>query len=120
MHIPQMTNKNNDVQADTTVDSLEQLDNQLSAFQRDLLVEIARLESADKRSYGLAIKNQLETRYGDEINHGRLYPNLDELDEMEIINKSKIDDRTNEYLLTDTGYEYIKKRYHVLEKVIYD
>jgi len=48
---------------------------ELNSFQRDLLYCIAGLDG----SYGLGIKRAVED-YGDtEINHGRLYPNLDTL-----------------------------------------
>jgi DNA-binding PadR family transcriptional regulator len=57
--------------------------------------------------YGLAIKRQLEDYYESEVNHGRLYPNLDELVERGLVEKSELDKRTNQYALTDAGYEAI-------------
>lgn len=57
--------------------------------------------------YGLAIKRQLDSYYDSEINHGRLYPNLDRLVELEFVEKSELDKRTNQYALTDAGYEVI-------------
>lgn len=71
---------------------------QLTAFQQTILVVLA-----EETRYGLAIKRALEAYYGTEVNHGRLYPNLDELADMGLIEKSKLDDRTNEYALTDAG-----------------
>ena len=53
--------------------------------------------------YGLAIKRELEEFYGQEVNHGRLYPNLDELVEKGLAAKSERDKRTNEYAATDAG-----------------
>ncbi|ELZ20434.1 PadR family transcriptional regulator [Natrinema limicola JCM 13563] len=35
--------------------------------------------------YGLAIKRELEDYYGTEVNHGRLYPNLDELVDLGLV-----------------------------------
>lgn len=49
----------------------------------------------------------LEDYYGNEVNHGRLYPNLDELVERDLIAKSELDKRTNEYEFTDDGYELL-------------
>ncbi|WP_081927191.1 PadR family transcriptional regulator [Halobellus rufus] len=72
----------------------------LTAFQRDILKAIA-FETGTP--YGLAIKGRLENWYGEEINHGRLYPNLDELVEDGLIDKSEIDKRTNGYALTRYG-----------------
>jgi DNA-binding PadR family transcriptional regulator len=79
---------------------------ELTGFQRDLLYCIAGLEEA----YGLGIKAELET-YGDtEINHGRLYPNLDTLIDKGYLTKSSLDDRTNEYALTEEGRSLLAER----------
>lgn len=71
---------------------------ELSAFQRYILTILA-----DDARYGLAIKRELEAFYGEEIFHGRLYPNLDELVEIGFVDKSELDKRTNEYELTPVG-----------------
>jgi DNA-binding PadR family transcriptional regulator len=73
---------------------------ELTAFQRNILTILA-----EESRYGLAIKRELETYYDDEVNHGRLYPNLDDLVEMGLVEKSELDKRTNQYALTDEGYE---------------
>jgi transcriptional regulator, PadR family len=79
---------------------------ELSGFQRDLLYVIAGMEEP----YGLGIKEELET-YGDtEVNHGRLYPNLSTLIDEGYLMKSRIDDRTNRYELTDAGQELLAER----------
>jgi DNA-binding PadR family transcriptional regulator len=57
--------------------------------------------------YGLAIKRELESYYGTEVNHGRLYPNLDDLVEMDLVGKSELDKRTNQYELTELGREAV-------------
>ena len=72
----------------------------LTGFRRDILQAVAHAEGTP---YGLAIKGQLETWYGTEITHGRLYPNLDELVEQGLLEKHEIDKRTNGYALTDHG-----------------
>ena len=71
----------------------------LTAFQQNILVILA-----EEPMYGLAIKRQLETYYGTDVNHGRLYPNLDDLVEMGLVEKSELDKRTNQYELTDDGH----------------
>lgn len=71
----------------------------LSGFQRDLLYVIADL--GDPK--GLRIKEELEMYYGTDINHGRLYPNLDTLVEKGLIEKGQSDDRTNYYVLIKRG-----------------
>jgi PadR family transcriptional regulator PadR len=78
----------------------------LSAFQRDVLYVLAGLETP----YGLAVKSELETYYEGEVNHGRLYPNLDELVERGYVEKGEIDCRTNSYDLTDEGWQLLADR----------
>ena len=48
----------------------------LTAFQRDVLYVIAGLGD---EPHGLAIKDELEKYYDVDINHGRIYPKLDDL-----------------------------------------
>lgn len=80
--------------------------NDLSAFQRDLLYVVAGLG----RPHGLAIKSELETYYRSDINQGRLYPNLDSLVDLGLIEKGQKDRRTNYYTLTSHGVDVIDSR----------
>jgi Predicted transcriptional regulators len=80
---------------------------ELTGFQRDLLYCIAGMEEA----YGLGLKSELEAYGGTEINHGRLYPNLDTLIDKGYLMKSSLDDRTNEYILTDEGRAVLAERH---------
>ena len=79
---------------------------ELTGFQRDLLYCIAGAEE----SYGLGIKTELEEYGATEVNHGRLYPNLDTLVEKGYLEKSTIDKRTNEYTLTEAGRALLAER----------
>lgn len=79
----------------------------LTEFQRTILLVLA-----EGPRYGLAIRSALEEYYGSEINHGRVYQNLDDLADMGLIAKQALDDRTNEYSLTDTGETAIRDRLH--------
>ena len=81
----------------------------LTAFQRDLLYVAARLEN-ESTPHGLAIKEGIDQDYGGEINHGRLYPNLDELVEKGLLEKGTIDKRTNSYSVTDRGRRELEAR----------
>ena len=74
----------------------------LTAFQQNILAILS-----DDAMYGLAIKRELESYYDSEVNHGRLYPNLDDLVELGLVEKSELDKRTNEYALTDDGYDAV-------------
>lgn len=78
----------------------------LTGFQRDLLVVIAGLEEP----HGLAIKEELEDYYESEVNHGRLYPNLDEVVSKGLVEKGQKDRRTNVYRLTARGKREIEAR----------
>lgn len=99
-------------------DSVSAVD--LSAFQKEALLVIACLEDSDEDSYGLAIKRNIEERIRQEVNHGRLYPNLDELVELEIIKKAELDKRTNEYTLTNNGKELLQDYNDYVEDVVSD
>jgi DNA-binding PadR family transcriptional regulator len=78
----------------------------LTGFQRDLLVVIAGLDEP----HGLAIKDELEDYYESEVNHGRLYPNLDELVGKGLVEKGQKDRRTNIYHLTQRGKRELDAR----------
>jgi DNA-binding PadR family transcriptional regulator len=78
----------------------------LTGFQRDALYVVAGLDQPK----GLAIKEELDEYYGSEVNHGRLYPNLDALVEKGLIEKGQKDDRTNEYTVTNRGQGELEAR----------
>jgi len=75
----------------------------LHAFQRDLLYAVRALERDGDAPKGLAVKRRLEAEYDEELNHSRLYQNLDALVQKGLVAKGKKDDRTNEYATTDAG-----------------
>lgn len=90
----------------------------LSAFQRDVLMVLKRLESRDEDSYGLGIKRHLEARYDESVNHGRLYPNLDKLIDWGLVECGQIDDRTNRYTLTERGKTRLRQHASELDDVL--
>ncbi|NEU58722.1 helix-turn-helix transcriptional regulator [Halorussus sp. MSC15.2] len=80
----------------------------LRAFERDLLYAVRALErDSENPPKGLAIKAYLDERNGDEINHSRLYQNLDRLAEHGLLEKAEKDGRTNEYATTDTAEQLL-------------
>ncbi len=88
----------------------------LTAFQQNILAILA-----EEPMYGLAIKRELESYYGSEVNHGRLYPNLDDLVGMGLVEKSELDKRTNQYELTEEGRKAVLTRLEwVLSKYVTD
>jgi DNA-binding PadR family transcriptional regulator len=89
---------------------------ELTAFQQNILVILSR-----ETMYGLAIKRELEEYYGEDVNHGRLYPNLDDLVELGLIEKSELDKRTNQYELTEEGHDAVLDRLDwILSKFLTD
>ncbi|MWV38722.1 MULTISPECIES: PadR family transcriptional regulator [Natrialba] len=79
---------------------------ELTGFQRDLLYVIA---GADRPS-GQDIKGEVERYYSTDVNHGRLYPNLDTLVNKEYVEKGQLDRRTNYYAISDRGQRSIENR----------
>ncbi|MUV49997.1 PadR family transcriptional regulator [Haloarcula sp. CBA1122] len=86
----------------------------LTGFQRDLLEAIA---AVDDDPYGLALKDYLDERYADPINHSRLYQNLNRLVEQNLINRDELDARTNEYTLTDAGRQGLHQHAETLTQL---
>ena len=78
----------------------------LTGFQRDMLYIIA----SEDGQHGLAIKDELDRYYETDINHGRLYPNLDTLVSKGLVEKGQLDDRTNSYTLTRRGRRELEAR----------
>lgn len=72
--------------------------------ERDLLYIIAGCDE----SSGQAIETELQEYYDEEINHGRVYPNLDRLVDKGLVSRGTIDGRTNAYRLTDAGQRAIQ------------
>jgi len=116
-----MSNSSTQTHKDDATDASptnQPLRNDTTRFQLDLLAVIAGYETGryrdDRHSsdlpHGLAIKDTLEAYYGEDVNHGRLYPNLDTLVEDDLVEKSQADRRTNYYQLTGNGWEYLHRR----------
>lgn len=80
----------------------------LTAFQRDILVTLRAFAANGHAPKGLELKEVIGSERGKEINHGRLYPNLDDLNEWGLIDKGEKDARTNEYALTDDGRRVLR------------
>lgn len=78
----------------------------LTGFQRDLLYVIA----GNEQPSGQDVKDEIEQYYSSEINHGRLYPNLDTVVNKELVEKGQLDRRTNYYDTTDDGLEQLQER----------
>ncbi|MFC7229985.1 PadR family transcriptional regulator (plasmid) [Salinirubellus salinus] len=72
----------------------------LSSFQRDLLITVAGMGPIS----GTEIKDHIEERWGEEVNHSRLYPNLEDLAMMNLIRINKnTGGRHNHYSVMPMG-----------------
>lgn len=78
---------------------------ELTGFQRDILTVIAGLEKPS----GQDVKEEIQPNIGN-VNHGRLYPNLDAVVESGLVEKGQIDRRTNYYEISEKGYEVLQNR----------
>lgn len=75
---------------------------ELSAFQEAILTVLA----AEARP-GVGVRDEVEAYLNKEVKHGWLYPNLDELVELNLIERGELDGRTNEYSITEAGYNVL-------------
>ena len=82
---------------------------ELTGFQRDLLKTAIRLNDQSTAVSGQAIRRQIEQQRDQDINHGRLYPNLDVLVEAGLLEKGSIDERTNDYRSTQRAREMVRQ-----------
>lgn len=73
----------------------------LTGFQRDLVVVIAGI--GQTRPSGRTIRRALETLWETEVNESRVYQNLTELRERELVASRPIDGRTKGYSVTTRG-----------------
>ena len=87
----------------------------MTRFQVDLLAAVSHLaREVPDEAYGGAISTYLESWRGTHINHGRLYPNLDRLAEQGLIEKSSLDERTNQYKPSEDGLATLIRRWLAL------
>jgi len=78
---------------------------QLTKYQLELLYELG----AEGKEYGLGIMESLEQYYDESLNHGRHYPNLTEMADLGLVDKTEADGRTNNYALTKRGKRLIRR-----------
>ena len=57
------------------------------------------------------IEHEPDRHYSGEINRSRMYPNLNELAEMDLTEKASVNDRINSYGFTEHGHREIEARH---------
>lgn len=91
----------------------------MTTFRWDLLAGIGALSQESNEVKGLDIKAELEARLDTTVRHGKLYPNLDTLARMGLVDKREIDGRTNGYSLTDRGQRELGARIEWLAEGVF-
>lgn len=108
-----------DVQNGSDKDTATSHEPDLTAFQEQCLIAIARHHKGNGYyPKGKAIKGRLEQFYTTDVNHGRLYPNLDDLQKRGLVEKHERDRRTNEYHLTTSGKSILEDRLERLKNAV--
>ena len=79
---------------------------ELSAFQEAILTVLA----AEARP-GVGVGYEVETYLNKEGKNGWLYTNLDELVDLNLIERGELDGRTNEYSITESGYDVLYAKF---------
>lgn len=78
----------------------------LTDFQRDLLFVLSGMDDP----HGLALAEEMERYYGADVDHARVYPNLDALVEDGLVERSELDRHTYSYGLTRRGQRELRNR----------
>ena len=89
----------------------------LLGFQRDLLLVAAEVDG-EALPKGLRLMERLEARYSGAVNHGRLYTNLNKLEDEGLIESERVDGRTNAYQITDRGRELLAGRREAIDDAL--
>jgi len=91
----------------------------LRAFKRDILLAIQTLErNADRPPKGVEIRSMLQEEYSSEINYSRIYQNLDALVDKGLVEKGKLDERTNTYATTNTAQSLLTDRVRRMNRLL--
>ena len=83
---------------------------QTTAFKYEVLVAAAALDEPSGQDIRRWMEHNANPTLTDDVNHGRLYPNLDDLVEAGLLQKGEQDKRTNYYVLTDAGRDQLAAR----------
>ena len=83
---------------------------QTTAFKYEVLVAAAALDEPSGQDIRRWMEHNQNPTLTDDVNHGRLYPNLDDLVEAGLLQKGEQDKRTNYYVLTDAGRNQLAAR----------
>ena len=83
---------------------------QTTAFKYEVLVAAAALDEPSGQDIRRWIEQNQNPTLTDDVNHGRLYPNLEKLVDDGLLQKGEQNKRTNYYVLTDAGRDQLAAR----------
>ena len=83
---------------------------QTTAFKYEALAAAAALDEPSGQDILRWIEHNQNPTSTADVNHGRLYPNLDDLVEAGLLQKGEQNKRTNYYALTDAGRDQLAAR----------
>ena len=85
----------------------------LNSSKRDLLVEIYQLDQPS----GQDIRHRMKAEHNEDVDHGRLYPNLNDLVDVGLLDKGEQDLRSNYYQITNDGQRLVEDTIRYFESI---
>ena len=83
---------------------------QTTAFKYEVLVAAAALDEPSGQDIRRWMEHNQNPTLTDDVNHGRLYPNLEKLVDDGLLKNGEQNKRTNYYVLTDAGRDQLAAR----------
>ena len=85
----------------------------LTGFERDLLVEIYQMDQPS----GQDIRGRMKAEHNEDVDHGRLYPNLNDLVDVGLLDKGEQNLRSNYYEVTNDGKRLVEDTIRYFESI---
>jgi len=85
----------------------------LNSSKRDLLVEIYQMDQPS----GQDIRGRMKAEHNEDVDHGRLYPNLNDLVDLGLLDKGEQNLRSNYYQITNDGQRLVEDTIRYFESI---
>ena len=85
----------------------------LNNSKRDLLVEIYQMDQPS----GQDIRGRMKAEHNEDVDHGRLYPNLNDLVDLGLLDKGEQNLRSNYYQITNDGQRLVEDTIRYFESI---
>ena len=85
----------------------------LNSSKRDLIVEIYQLDQPS----GQDIRHRMKAEHNEDVDHGRLYPNLNDLVDLGLLDKGEQNLRSNYYQITNVGQRLVEDTIRYFESI---